>query len=151
MFPNVTLLPVGPNTQSGAAPLGRVFLFDFETRRFVLQDGKPVEASHEQAIYQWVMMLLITEPDQYPIYTDTGFGMQFKHFIGRRDIPIGVINSELRRQLEEKVLLHPEITGIDNAMVTRAENEAVLSLQVQTLRGLTVTMERRMVIDGRAF
>jgi hypothetical protein len=150
MFPDITLPPEGANTLPSPS-LGKVFLFDFEDRRYVLVDGKPVEATYEQAIQQWVTLLLITELDQYPIYTGTDFGMQFKHFIGRRDLPIGIVNSELRRQLEEKALQHPEITGIDNMTVTRVENKARFSFQVQTLRGLVEGLESEVIVDGRTY
>jgi len=151
MFPKADLLTTNANTLSQGASLGKVFLFDFNKRQYVLQDGKPVEASYEQAISQWVIKLLITELDQYPVYRKTNFGLRFKHFIGRRDLPIGVINSELKRQIEEKLKLHPQITGVTDFSFTREGGKGKMSFTVQTLRGVIEITESEVALDGRYY
>lgn len=149
MFPDVDLPDSLPDPSS--AELGKVYLFDFDTKQYVVTDGKPVEATYEQAIVQWVTMLLITELDQYRVYHRTGFGYQFKSFIGRRDLPVGAINSEIKRQIGEKVLIHPQITGISNFEVSREGSKAYFSFIVQTVRGISVPVEREVSIDGRYY
>ncbi|MWC26626.1 DUF2634 domain-containing protein [Paenibacillus sp. MMS18-CY102] len=148
MFPETIL----PSLDTLTSPsLGNVFLFDFESNSVVIRDGKPVLATYEQAIRQWVTLLIITEIDQYPIYDGTGFGLEFKHYIGRRDLPAGVISSELKRQLEEKVLLHPEITGISDMEVDRLDSKVILTFQVETKRGIVEAVESEVKIDGRIY
>ncbi|WP_164766654.1 DUF2634 domain-containing protein [Paenibacillus chibensis] len=131
--------------------LGKVFLFDFEEKRYVLRDGKPIEATYDEAIRQWVTMLLITEIDQYIIYADTGFGIGIKQFIGRRDIPLGVINSEVKRQITEQVTKHSQITGVDNFEIDREDGKAKLTFSVATLRGVVDGIESEVRIGGRDF
>ena len=121
---------------SSAEALGTVFLFDFNKRCYVLRDGKPVVATYEEAIKQYVTMLLITEVDKYNIYKENSFGVEVTKFIGRRDLTTGVIASEVKRQLEEKLILHPEINGIQNFSVSRSSGLATISFDVVTNQGI---------------
>lgn len=148
MFPDIDLLPNKEDTSLMGNPLGEVFLFDFSNKEHVLKDGKPVEATYEQAIKQWVTMLLITELDEYEVYKGTAFGLGIKSFLGRRDIPIAVINSEVKRQIEERVAIHPEIIGVDNFVMTREGSKASLSFSVQTLKGIVDGVESEVSING---
>lgn len=150
MFPEIEFLS-DSDTLPVQMDMGKVFLFDFENKRFVLKDGKPVEATYEEAIRQWVTMLMITELDQYVIYADTGFGIGIKQFIGRRDIPLGVISSEVKRQVSEQVTMHSQITGVDNFEIAREDGKAKLTFSVATLQGVIDGFEGEVMIDGRDF
>ena len=136
MFPTVEINEEELSTGTSEKTLGKVFLFDFNTKRHVLRDGKPVETTYEEAIKQWLTMLLITEVNKFKVYKDSGFGVEFLQFIGRRDLPVGVIVSEVKRQLEEKALQHPEIEGLSDFEIVRENNVAVISFNVQTRRGI---------------
>lgn len=136
MFPTVEINEEELNTGTSEKTLGKVFLFDFNNKRHVLRDGKPVEATYDEAIRQWLTMLLITEANKFKVYKDSGFGVEFLQFIGRRDLPVGVIVSEIKRQLEEKALEHPEIEGLSDFEIVRKNNIASISFSVQTKRGL---------------
>ena len=136
MFPTVEINEEELSTGTSEKTLGKVFLFDFNTKRHVLRDGKPVETTYEEAIKQWLTMLLITEVNKFKVYKDSGFGVEFLQFIGRRDLPVGVIVSEVKRQLEEKALQHPEIEGLSNFEIVRENNVAVISFNVQTRQGI---------------
>lgn len=128
--------------------LGKVFLFDFEKKQHVLKDGKPVKATYEQAIKQWVSFLFITELDAYEVYKDTDFGLMIKQFIGRRDLPITVISSELKRQIEEKVILHPEIQSIENFNFIREDSQAIVSFSLITKNGVIDGVESKVKYSG---
>ncbi|MEC0107277.1 DUF2634 domain-containing protein [Paenibacillus taichungensis] len=129
--------------------LGKVFLFDFEKREYVLKDGKLVEASYEQAIQQWVSMLLITELDKYQVYEGTEFGISLSQFIGRKDIPLGTIISEVSRQIQDVVTLHPEISGAENFEINRESDYAVLTFTVITNIGVLIEgIEGKVMYDG---
>jgi len=150
MFPEIEFLS-DSDTLPDKKDLGKVFLFDFEKRQYVLKDGKPVEASYEEAIRQWVTMLLITELDQFVVYRDTVFGIGFKQFIGRRDIPFGVIVSEVKRQITDAVTVHSQITNVDDFTLAREDGKAKLSFSVMTLRGVVDDIDVEVNIDGRDF
>ncbi|MCG7410568.1 DUF2634 domain-containing protein [Paenibacillus sp. ACRRX] len=136
------------DTAAVAPAMGKVFLFDFKEKRHVVQDGKPVEATYEQAIQQWLTMLLITDLDKYAIYQDTGFGMTFREFIGSRDLPVGVVVSEVKRQLEEQAIRHPEIESLSNFSMTRDNNVAHMSFDVETKRGVFTGFENEVKYSG---
>ena len=44
--------------------LGRVPLYDFKNREYVVRDGKVVEATEDEAIRQWVAFLILTKKDK---------------------------------------------------------------------------------------
>lgn len=136
MFPTVEINEEELSTGTSEKTLGKVFLFDFNNKRHVLRDGKPVEATYDEAIRQWVTMLLLTEVNKFKVYEDSGFGVEFIQFIGRRDLPVGVIVSEVKRQLEEKALEHPEIEGLSDFEIVRNSNLVSINFNVQTKRGL---------------
>lgn len=129
--------------------LGKVFLFDFEARRYVLKDGQLVEASYEQAIHQWVSMLLITEMDKYRVYEGTEFGISLAQFIGRRDIPLATITSEVSRQIQEKAIMHPEVLECDNFEISRGKDYAMLNFSVITKSGALIEgIESKVIYSG---
>lgn len=134
---------------SSSRSMGEVFLFDFESQQYVLQDGRPVQATYAQAIQQWVAMLLMTELDKYRVYDETQFGISLAQFIGRKDIPIATIISEVSRQISEKVLLHPEITGASDFTMSRADGVAVIVFRVSTNQGITIDIEKEVIYSGR--
>ncbi|WP_338841859.1 DUF2634 domain-containing protein [Paenibacillus glucanolyticus] len=130
-----------------AASMGKVFLFDFNEQRYVLKDGKPVEATYEEAIKQWVAMVLITETDKYPVYGPE-FGIGLAKFIGRKDIPLATITSELGRQITETIVLHPEVTGIEDLTVQRGDGKAILSFNILTRRKIIEDFESEVRYSG---
>ncbi|MDU0200170.1 DUF2634 domain-containing protein [Paenibacillus sp. MAH-36] len=121
------------------ATFGDTPLFDFDTGCFVLRDGRPVMASYDQAIEQWARMLLSTENGKFPIYD--GFGVSLYQFIGRRDLPVGVVDSEIRRQVTEQMLQHPEIVSVTSFETERTPKGAKISFTILSKRGTTQRME----------
>jgi Protein of unknown function (DUF2634) len=128
--------------------MGKVFLFDFDERKFVLKDGKPVEANYEEAIKQWVSMVMITEKNKYGVYKGSDFGLSIAQFIGRKDIPLATISSETKRQIEEQLIQHPEILGISDFSMTRQDGKALISFSVQTKQGLITGIEKAVRFSG---
>ncbi|MFD2671807.1 DUF2634 domain-containing protein [Marinicrinis sediminis] len=128
--------------------LGKVFLFDYKARKNVLKDGKPVEANYEQAISQWITKILITEQGKYEVYKDLEFGLSINQFIGRKDIPVSVMTSEIKRQMEEQLTRHPEVESISNFNLSRQDNKAIICFNVQTKQGLIEGIEREVRYSG---
>lgn len=118
--------------------MGKVYLFDFDRKQFVLSDGKPVEASYEEAIKQWVTMVLITEQGKYGVYKDLDFGLRIAQFIGRKDIPLATITSEVKRQIEEQLMQHPEIESVSDFSLSKQDGKAIVSFSVQTKQGVLI-------------
>ncbi|ULO09676.1 DUF2634 domain-containing protein [Paenibacillus sp. 19GGS1-52] len=128
--------------------MGKVFLFDFDTKEYVLINGRPVEATYEQAIKQWVTFLLTADSDSIVIYQGTDFGMSIKQFIGNRDMDRISAEFEIERQLKEKIILHPEIIDIEEVVITRDGSRVVISLNIITSRGIIDGSESEVVFSG---
>lgn len=106
------------NEQS--SKIGRSFLFDFKTGQHQITDGKVIECDQLQAIQQWLELLVRTMLDKYKVYQGTGFGLTWEQYIGRRDLPLGFIISELEREVSEAaVKLNPAIASVQEFTVER--------------------------------
>lgn len=115
-----------PNEQS--SKIGRSFLFDFKTGQHQIIDGKVVECDQLQAVKQWLELLVRTTVDKYQVYRDTGFGTTWEQYIGRRNLPLGFVVSEMEREISEAaVKLNPAIASVQDFAAER------------TTRGLTVS------------
>lgn len=94
--------------------LGRVPLYDFDKRSYVIKDGKVVEATEDEAIRQWVAFLILTKRDKYDVYEGTDFGTYVENYIGWRGSNPGFVASELKREIKEGCEAHPLIEEIDD-------------------------------------
>lgn len=144
LLPNNNDNPTVPVEKS----MGTVFLFDFSKQQFVIKDGKLVEATYEEAIRQWISIVLITEKGKYGVYKDLDFGLSIAQFIGRKDIPIGVLTSDIKRQIEEQLIKHPEIEGLQNFSLSRKDSKAIISFEVLTKRGVIQGGEYEVKFSG---
>jgi hypothetical protein len=94
------------SNESDSITLDRVFLMEFEGNKakVVIENGKPVEAKTTKVkVEMYAQMLLRTELDKYNVYKDTDFGMTYFKYRGNRQLPVGFINSELKREISEKL------------------------------------------------
>ncbi len=95
------------NEQSDSITLGRVLIYEFIGNKatVVIENGKPKEAKTiKEKVMMYAQMLLRTELNKYNVYKDTDFGMTYFNYRGNRILPSGFINSELKREIEEKLM-----------------------------------------------
>lgn len=121
MFPefNINIVEVTEQNQEENKPLGKVPAFDFNTGQTIIQDGKPLLIDEKQAIKQWIEYLLKTELDKFKIFLNTGFGVTFIDLIGQKKLPQGFVNSEIKRQIEEKLKMNRRIKSIENFEINK--------------------------------
>lgn len=110
MFPTLNLEEIEPQEPT-EKPLGKVFKFDFDNNKHVIEDGKLVEVSQIEAVKQFVSWTLKTIIKKFEIYDET-YGMEYS-FIGNKNLPLGFINSELQRQIKEQLIAHQLINDIE--------------------------------------
>lgn len=146
MFPELTFDE--ESLSESETNLGKVFLFDFAGRKYVLRDGKPVEANYDESIRQWLAMLMITERDKFKVYAGSDFGISLSQFIGRKNIPLATITSEVSRQIGEAAVMHPEITGVERFTISRSDGKATLHFDVITKRGKIEDVESEVKYSG---
>jgi len=99
--------------------IGRSMKFDFEKRQFVFTNGQAEEITQTEAVKQWLETMCRTLPNKYPVYFDSGFGIETDKLIGYKALPKGFIYSEINRQIKENA----EIVGCINSITNfSAEN-----------------------------
>ena len=134
MFPEININIEQLDTPS-TEKLGKVFLFDMNTRSHVIRDGKPVECTEVQAVKQWVELLLRTQLDKYQIYKGTYFGLSLDDVIGHKTNPLIMIQAILEEEIKEKCNEHVLIRSITNFTLARTNNGLNIGFKVVLKNG----------------
>ena len=85
---------------------GRTFLYDFKKGDFIYKNGAPVEVTGIKALQVWIEKVIRTERFRFKIYENLEYGVSIEDLIGSM-LPNGFIESELKRELSESILLNP--------------------------------------------
>lgn len=93
--------------------IGKSFVFDFKSKRFNVVAGKVKETTEEEAIRQWIELLLRTSIDKYKVYKGTGFGTNIDKLVGYKSMR-GFVESEMKREISEKIIMNRAIERIEN-------------------------------------
>lgn len=93
--------------------IGKSFVFDFKSKRFNVVAGKVKETTEEEAIKQWIELLLRTAVDKYKVYEGTGFGTNIDKLVGYKSMR-GFVESEMKREISEKIIMNRAIERIEN-------------------------------------
>ncbi|MBP2027394.1 hypothetical protein J2Z35_001188 [Acetoanaerobium pronyense] len=131
-------------TEEAAPSVGKVYKFDFENGRYLLQDGKLIKTTKIEAIQQFVKWTLKTLIRKYKIY-DEDYGMDYS-FIGYKNIPIGFVNSELKRQIEEQLEAYPLINKVINYSGIREGSKLIISFTLITTENESIVFNESVVI-----
>lgn len=118
---------------------GKVFLFDFSTKEFVLSDGKLIECSELVAIKQWVTLCLKTYIDRYKVYVDTGFGVNLEDIMSKKLNDF--TSMELEREIKESLLKNSSIVGITNMEFIQNKTTLNVSFDMELYNGEIAKME----------
>ncbi|MNB98370.1 hypothetical protein D3C75_456190 [compost metagenome] len=124
--------------------MGKVFLFDFETKQYIRVNGKPVLATYEQAIMQWITFMLSSNKEK--IYQESNFALNLNQFIGNRAIDRYTAEAEIERLLNEKIVLHPEISAVEDINIERDGSKTIISMTVVTNQGIINGAESVVII-----
>lgn len=108
--------------QNSIKPLGKSCFFDYKTGQHKIIDGKAVMCSLVETMEQWIEKVLRTELNKYGIYTideTENFGISIYRYIGEKNIPMGYIVSELKREITEQMLQHRYIKEVTDYQAMR--------------------------------
>lgn len=119
--------------------LGKVFLFDFSINKYVLRDGKLVEATELQAVMQWANLCLRTYINKYKVYVDTGFGANIEDIIGKKLDDFYTI--ELEREIKEALLKNPRIVDITDVEFIQMGKNLKVNFSMELYNGDVVSQE----------
>ncbi len=110
MFPNFNVQANEEIKNEEFKALGKTFKFDFENKRYVIENGRLVECAIEEAIEQWIYFILKTTKGKYKIYENTDFYCDIDDLIGKK--PTGFIMSEMKREITESLKKHRYIQDV---------------------------------------
>ena len=110
----------------------KTYLFDFEKGDFVIRDGNLVECDGIEAIKVWIEKILRTEKGRFHIYDDTDYGCHIEDLIVGNNYPVEYIEAELKREIEEALLLNSNISSVNNFKITRTRNNLIVEMEVHT-------------------
>lgn len=140
MFPNDFI--ESDNVENTTENIGCDFLFDYETGQHIIKNAALVECISLQSIQQFIQNVLRTKINSYKVYTEgetENFGISIYDYIGQRTLPLGYLNSELKREVTENLLKHPMIASVSNWIGTRERRGLNISFTVTLTDGSIIT------------
>ena len=131
MFPQTEVVTT---TQSVSENIGtKTYLFDFDKGDFVIRDGKLIECDGIEAIKVWIEKILRTEKGRFKIYDDTEYGCHLEDLIIGNSYTPEFIEAELKREIEDALLLNSQITSVTNFKISREKNSLIVEMEVHIL------------------
>lgn len=112
---------------------GITYLYDFKKGDFILKDGRLVVAEGKEGIKVWIEKLLLTEEFKFEIYKENSeneYGTTIKRLIQGKKIPQLLLQSELKRIIEEKLVEHIEIERIEDFNTKQEMATLIISFTV---------------------
>lgn len=108
-------ISVDTNSTSNLS-LIKEYAWDFDKNEFILQDGKFVVVTGNEAIKVWAWKALHTERYHYLAYS-WDFGHEFESLIGS-GLPREAIESECRRFITETLSVNSYINSVSNIEIS---------------------------------
>ena len=121
--------------QADTVTLKKSLLFDFESNKFLIEDGSPVLSDDENTlINQWLEWLIRTAPAKYQMHS-ASWGVDTDTVIGGKItdkmLQIGKIEDSIRANLYSC----PVILDVTNFKAVQNENELVIYFEITTQSG----------------
>lgn len=129
--------------------VGNDFLFDYETGQHIMANALLKECTELESVKQYIQNVLRTKANAYKVYTKEEtevFGISVYDYLGQRSLPMGYINSELKREVTEQLLNHPLIESISNWTGEREKRNLVISFTVTLTDGNII--EETLTVGG---
>jgi hypothetical protein len=112
---------ISVNTNSSSnLPLIKEYAWNFDKNEFILQDGKFVIVTGNEAIKVWAWKALHTERYHYLAYS-WDFGQELESLIGS-GLPRDAIESECRRFITEALTVNPYINSVSNIEISMSDS-----------------------------
>jgi len=108
----------------------KTYLFDFDKGDFVIRDGKLIECDGIEAIKVWIEKILRTEKGRFKIYDNTDYGCHLEDLIIGNSYTMEFIEAELKREIEDALLLNPQISAVSNFKILREKNSLTVTMEV---------------------
>jgi len=141
MFPNAFTEQITETTENEVTDTGVDFLFDYETGQHIMKGSVLRECGDLRTVRQFIRNVLSTPSNAYKDYTKgetERFGLSIYKYIGQRSLPMGYINSELKREVTEHLLKHPLISEVKDWKGKREKRDLSISFTVVLKDGSVV-------------
>jgi hypothetical protein len=114
-------------------PIFRELAFDFETGQLKTRGGQYYYVEKNEAIKIWIWKALFSSRYTYLSYS-TNYGNEIYTLIGRY-LEKQLLYSELKRMLEEALLVNPYITSLTDFDITQEGARVICNFSVNTIYG----------------
>ena len=148
-----TLTPVVTSRTTNVEPaqqtrqdvkFNKSFQFDFINNDIIVQDGNFVFVTEVNNLIQWMRKALSTEKGNHPIY-NFGHGNELISMIGK-GITVDVIEALFETMIADAIGRDNRITSIEKFSVVLENNNATITLQVNTINRDSFSFENSWVI-----
>lgn len=114
-------------------PIFRELAFNFDTKQLKTRGGHYYYVEKNEAIKIWIYKALFSSRYTYLSYS-TNYGNEIYTLIGRY-LEKKLLYSELKRMLEEALLVNPYITSLTDFDITQEGAKVVCNFSVNTIYG----------------
>lgn len=114
-------------------PIFRELAFDFDTKQLKTRGGHYFYVEKNEAIKVWIYKALFSSRYTYLSYS-TNYGNEIYTLIGRY-LEKKLLYSELKRMLEEALLVNPYITSLTDFDITQEGARVICNFSVNTIYG----------------
>lgn len=130
-FPFITKSELAEKKES--IPIYKEVAWDFESNKMVIKNGMPVIVEGNEAIKVWIYKAIKTERYKYLIYS-WDYGCELEGLIGK-GLPNSLIKAEVKRYIEEALLINPYILSIDDMEVDLIDSILSIKCNINTVYG----------------
>lgn len=110
---------------------GTTFLYDFQKGDFIYKNGAPVVVHGQKALEIWIEKVIRTERFKFKIYENVDYGITLEDLIGS-NLPQAFIESEIKRELTESILINPMIERLSEWSFEREGSLWTINFTVET-------------------
>lgn len=125
------------NITDETSETGIDFVFDYETGQHIIANGSLEECTTLEGVKQYIQNVLRTQANAYDVYVqgeNDVFGVSVYEYMGSKKLPMGYINSELKREVTANLVKYPLISSVSSWSGKRERRGMNISFNV-TLKG----------------
>ena len=131
--------------------VGIDFSFDYTTGQHIMKGFVLNECTQLETVRQYIQNVLRTQANIYGVYVKGEteiFGITVYEHIGTKKLPLGYVNSELKREVTELLLKHPLIKDVSKWSGTREKRDLNISFTVTLTDNSLITVSEEVTEVG---
>jgi len=119
-----------PDSENEPVPIGRTWLFDFNSGEFIMSGNAPKKSPNDEQIVlqQWIRRALSTERYGYIIYPDW-FGIELNQVVSGT-LTGQAAHDHIATQVRETLIMHDRISDVIDIVATQENGILYVSMTV---------------------